>query len=37
MTSNELEEYIGFALALLFMFLVYFVVFRAWVIWGMLE
>ena len=37
MTSDKLEEYVGFALAIVFMFIVYFVVFRAWVMWGVIK
>ena len=37
MTNDKLEEYIEFAFALLFMFIVYFVVFRAWAIWGVFK
>ena len=37
LTSDELEECIVFVLALLFMFIVYYVVFRFWVIQGMIK
>ena len=37
MTSDKLEEYVGFAFAIVFMFVVYFAVFRAWAIWGVFK